>query len=245
MSKVINEIVVNGETYEVEFKNQVVDGDISVQNGKFISKSTNIDKDVIPESDTWGDSRIDIRDNNGNRLAFIQPKQTTTGETDLHIVRDGSNNPNGKVLINGVDIEKINNDLTAKQNATDNSLSTTSKTVVGAINELKSNKVSGASIHTGNSYFNTNYSFVPSSGALCLVTTMFRVNGGGYGYFQIGGNTVGFWQTAGVTTGGGTDRVNASFLVEAGLTFTIVREAGTIDDMNNIIMPITLSVSKS
>ena len=111
MSKVINEIVVNGETYDVEFKNQVVDGDITAQNGKFISKSTNIDKDVIPESDTWGNSRIDIQDTNGNRLAFIQPKQTTTGETDLHIVRDGSNNPNGKVLINGVDIEQINNDL--------------------------------------------------------------------------------------------------------------------------------------
>ena len=109
--KVIEEVVVKGQRYKIKFDNQIIDGDITTEAGKIVSKSTNIDKDIEPQSDTWGNSRIDIRDNNGNRLAYIQPKQMPTGETDLHIVRDGDNNPNGKVLINGVDIETINANL--------------------------------------------------------------------------------------------------------------------------------------
>lgn len=64
--------------------------------------SNNIDVSVTPSVAENGQAYVCFRDENGLALFNIIPTQNTDGSVDLNIIRDGNSNPNGKVLINGV-----------------------------------------------------------------------------------------------------------------------------------------------
>ena len=85
--------------------------------------------------------RIQIQDNNNHTFTF------TNGEGQTTTIETGANPDNETIILNqndelkAIGIEDNNgvitpSDVRAKQNSTDNALTTTDKTIVGAINEI-------------------------------------------------------------------------------------------------------------
>lgn len=72
----------------------------------------------------------------------------------------------------------------------------------------------------------------------CIITTCFKAPSDAYGDFRINNNVIGYWQTNG---GSGKTRVNASYLLNKGETFSITLASGSVEEWPITIRDIYIS----
>ena len=72
-----------------------------------VYKSTNLDKDTAPSQSTDGNAYFVFSDKDGDAFAVVYANQQTSGALDLHIDTYAQNNPNGRVVINGIDVKTL------------------------------------------------------------------------------------------------------------------------------------------
>ena len=77
-----------------------------IEANEIVYKSTNVDKDSTPAQSQTGNSYFTLCDKDGDAFAVIYPNQRTDGAIDLNIDTFAQNNPNGKVIINSVDVKE-------------------------------------------------------------------------------------------------------------------------------------------
>lgn len=77
------------------------------QANEIVIQCTNLDKDTPPAQSTDGNAYIPFADKDGDAFAVIFANEKTNGAIDLRLDTFGQNNPNGTVMINGLDVPTL------------------------------------------------------------------------------------------------------------------------------------------
>ena len=85
--------------------NNILTGRQTIQANEVVFQATNLDKDTAPQASTDGNAYIPFADKDGDAFAVVYTNQRTDGALDLHIDTFAQNNPNGKVIVNGIDVK--------------------------------------------------------------------------------------------------------------------------------------------